>query len=141
MTLRNRLATALTVASLTAASLAAAVLPAHAVDHGRKFRMPSGNIGCAFNSGLLRCDIRSGLQPEPSRSCEFDWTGLDLVHDGKARPVCAGDTVFDNNAPVLSYGHKWKRRGITCRSRTSGLRCHNRKGHGFFLSRDDWNTF
>jgi uncharacterized protein DUF6636 len=103
--------------------------------------MPSGNIGCAYGNGLLRCDIYSGLNPEPKRDCELDWTGLDLVHDGKAGPVCAGDTVSDQDDPVLHYGAKWSRAGITCRSRTSGLRCRNRKGHGFFLSRDSWDTF
>ena len=102
--------------------------------------MPSDNIACALYSGVLRCDIFSGLKPEPKRKCDLDWTGLDVAKDGKAGPVCAGDTVYDKHAPVLDYGSKWRRAGITCRSRTSGLRCHNRKGHGFFLSRESWDT-
>jgi hypothetical protein len=115
--------------------------PASGALRGRKFRMPSGNIGCAYNSGVLRCDILSGLEPEPKRDCELDWTGLSVDADGKARPVCAGDTVMDRDARTLEYGAKWKRDGIVCRSRRSGLRCHNRKHNGFLLSRDRWDTF
>jgi hypothetical protein len=115
--------------------------PGSAALHGRKFQMPSGNIGCLYHSGSLRCDILSGLEPEPQRDCELDWTGLRVQADGRAGPVCAGDTVVDRDARTLKYGAKWKRNGIVCRSRRSGLRCHNRNHHGFFLSRDEWDTF
>jgi hypothetical protein len=126
---------------LALGSLSISPATATAALHGRKFQMPSGNIGCLLHSGVLRCDILSGLNPEPERDCDVDWTGLSLDSDGKASPVCAGDTVMDRDARTLKYGHKWKRNGITCTSRRSGLRCHNRKHHGFFLSRDDWDTF
>ena len=36
---------------------------------------------------------------------------------------------------VLRYGSRWTHAEVTCRSRTSGLTCRNRAGHGFFLSR------
>ena len=42
------------------------------------FQMPSGNIGCLFGFRQLRCDILSGLEPEPTETCEFDWVGVDL---------------------------------------------------------------
>lgn len=103
--------------------------------------MPSKNIACVLSNSVLRCDIRSQLNPEPKRECELDWTGISIAADGKAGPQCAGDTVATSDAPVLDYGSKWRRKGIVCRSRRTGLRCHNRKGHGFFLSRDDWNTY
>ncbi|HEY7873756.1 MAG TPA: DUF6636 domain-containing protein [Actinomycetota bacterium] len=122
------------VVTLPAASASAAL-------RTKKFKMPSGNIGCLLARGTLRCDILSGLEPEPKRDCELDWTGLAVAADGKARPVCAGDTVMDRDARTLEYGAKWKRKGIVCRSRRSGLRCHNRKNNGFFLSRDSWDTF
>lgn len=115
--------------------------PASAAMRSRTFEMPSGNIACGYYRQVLRCDIRSGLKPEPRRDCEVDWTGLAVEADGKAGPVCAGDTVADPDAPTLEYGAKWKRNGIVCRSRRSGLRCHNRKNNGFFLSRDSWDTF
>ena len=127
--------------ALAAALLLAFAGPASAARHGRKFHTPSGNIDCAFHQDVLRCDIRSGLKPEPKRKCELDWTGLYLAADGKAGPQCAGDTVADPDSPELEYGSKWKRHGVTCKSRRSGLRCHNRKGHGFFLSGEDWDTY
>jgi hypothetical protein len=107
------------------------------------FRTPSGNIGCTFASGLgpspnLRCDIRSGLRPRPPRprSCELDWGfGYSMGPTGRARVVCAGDTALVPRARVLRYGSRWSRAGFTCKSRAKGLRCANRSGHGFFLSR------
>jgi hypothetical protein len=107
------------------------------------FRMPSGNIGCAYaaRGATLRCDILSGLRPEPRGRCELDWTGLTVAATGRARPQCAGDTAVDLRSPVLRYGRTWRRGGITCRSATTGLRCSNRAGHGFFLSRARWRLF
>jgi hypothetical protein len=107
------------------------------------FRMPSGNIGCLYERGprVLRCDILSGLRPEPARGCELDWTGITLAARGRARAQCAGDTVYDRRARVLRYGSSWARGGITCRSRRDGLRCANRAGRGFFLARERWRVF
>jgi hypothetical protein len=107
------------------------------------FRMPSGNIGCIYvrASATLRCDILSGLRPEPRRRCELDWTGITLIGTGRAAPQCAGDTAYDRRAHVLRYGATWRRGAITCRSGRDGLRCSNRRGHGFFLSRARWRVF
>jgi hypothetical protein len=105
------------------------------------FRMPSGNIACAYITGFgpvtLRCDILSGLRPRPRARCEVDWTGLSMGL-GSARPTCAGDTVFDRRAPVLKYGTVWRRGPFTCISLLIGLSCTNRTGHGFFLSKERW---
>ena len=107
------------------------------------FRMPSGNIGCVFvaRGASLRCDILSGLRPEPRGRCELDWTGLNVAATGRARPTCAGDTAVDRRAAVLRYGRTWRRGGVRCLSRTIGLRCSNRSGHGFFLARQRWSLF
>jgi hypothetical protein len=105
------------------------------------FRMPSGNIACGYSTDFgpvtLRCDILSGLRPEPRGSCELDWTGLSMGR-GSARPTCAGDTVYDRKAPVLRYGTVWKRGPFTCVSLLIGLSCVNSTGHGFFLSKERW---
>jgi len=108
------------------------------------FRTPSSNIGCIFSSepGFggpeLRCDILSGLKPAPTRpkGCTLDWKyGFRIRLTGPALKVCAGDTAVNRRAKAVPYGAKWSRGGFTCLSRRAGLRCHNRSGHGFFLSK------
>jgi hypothetical protein len=89
----------------------------------KSFRMPSGNIGCVLANRVLRCDILSGLNPEPSRACELDWVGVVLPADGAARPNCAGDTAYGQAAPTLAYGAIWARGGFRCDSDESGLSC------------------
>lgn len=103
--------------------------------------MPSGNIACLEFAGVLRCDVLSGLRPEPRRACRLDWTGVALRRTGRPSAVCAGDTVFDRRSRVLSYGTTWRRNGIVCTSRRTGLTCRNRRGHGFFLARERWRLF
>jgi hypothetical protein len=113
----------------------------------RFFQMPSHNIFCAYvppdarSPAALRCDILSGLRPEPKTSCDLDWTGASLSVRGKASASCAGDTVAMPKARVLAYGTTWKVGGFTCLSRTTGLRCTNRGGHGLFLSRERWRVW
>jgi hypothetical protein len=104
------------------------------------FQMPSGNIGCLFGFRRLRCDILSGLDPEPAEACEFDWVGVDMGVAGPASPNCGSDTVYDEDAPTLAYGSTWSRGGITCESDESGLSCTNREGHGFTLARGSWSV-
>jgi hypothetical protein len=108
-----------------------------------QFRMPSANIGCVFSSEpggrgpYLRCDILSGLKPKPARprGCTLDLTGFEMNATGRARVVCAGDTAVNRRARVLRYGSRWSKGGFACVSRRTGLRCRNRSGHGFLLSR------
>ncbi|MFN2469882.1 MAG: DUF6636 domain-containing protein [Gaiellaceae bacterium] len=111
----------------------------------KTFRTPSRNIACAVYviEGVpdLRCDVLSGLRPEPSRRCDGDWTGASMRPRGRAGAVCAGDTVYDPRAPVLAYGRTWERSGFRCRSRHTGLTCANRSKHGFLLARERWRLF
>lgn len=95
----------------------------------------------AASGYFLRCDILSGLRPEPARLCEGDWTGVSMLETKRAGAVCAGDTVYDRSAPVLGYGRAWVRNGFRCVSRRSGLTCTNRRSNGFFLSRERWRVF
>lgn len=127
-------ATETVVETVTATEAAAAPLA------GPTFKLPSGNIGCTFGEGVLVCDILSGLKPEPSRPCELDWVGLELESLGPAQPRCAGDTAFDQNAPVLGYGQTWARDGFECSSATTGLTCRNRDAKGFSLARLAWSA-
>jgi hypothetical protein len=105
------------------------------------FQMPSGNIGCALSGTALRCDILSGLKPEPDRPCELDWVGLVLPPDGAAEPNCAGDTIYDQDAQTLAYGDIWHRADFWCQSEKAGLHCFNPVGEGGFeLAREGWTA-
>ncbi len=115
--------------------------PQPAVRGGPSFQLPSRNIGCRAGGGALRCDILSGLVPEPNRPCELDWVGIVLPITGPAAPNCAGDTAYDGAAPVLEYGDLWHRGGIWCRSSEQGLLCVNRRVEGSFeLAREGWSA-
>jgi hypothetical protein len=115
------------------------------------FRTPTGNIGCVFSAGIegdetptVRCDIRSRLRPEPRapKSCPLDYgDSIQVSRTGHAILVCHGDTAIDPRSRALQYGHIFRRDGLTCTSRFSGLTCANRSGHGFFISRQSWRIF
>jgi hypothetical protein len=128
-------ATTTTTVSTTAPA-AAGQTPARS----KTFQMPSKSIGCLFAEKLLRCDILSGVRPEPAGDCDFDWVGLEIGVTGAAAPNCGSDTVFDQEARTLAYGSTWSRRGIVCESRRSGLSCSNREGHEFTLARGSWSV-
>jgi hypothetical protein len=104
------------------------------------FQTPSKNINCGFSDrpNYLRCDIQSGLKPLPRRpaNCDVDFGGaVGMTTTGRGEALCVGDTVRDPRARVLQYGSTWRRAGFTCVSLRTGLRCTNRRGHGFLLSR------
>jgi uncharacterized protein DUF6636 len=131
---------------IAAAVFAAAAAPARAASD--YFETPSRNIACAWYSdegGYLRCEIRSLLRPMPRRpaSCDVDWGyGLSLGRTGKARVLCAGDTIRRaGRVRLLRYGTTWRRGGFACSSGATGLRCVNSADHGFFLSRERWRVF
>jgi hypothetical protein len=105
-----------------------------------RFQTPSRNIGCLYSPATgrpsyLRCDVLSGLKPAPKRPCPVDWTGFSMTANGRATATCAGDTVYSRSARVIPYAATWTRGGFTCTVQRAGLRCKNRAGHGFFLSK------
>jgi hypothetical protein len=58
------------------------------------------------------------------------------------RPVAA--ITYGNigtDVPTLGYGHTWKQGPLSCITRSSGLTCQNRDGHGFELSRERQRVF
>ena len=136
---RVLLAGVLLVSCVTLASSAQAYGPAFVT-----FLTPSGNIGCSYANGLesanLRCDIASGLKPRPARpkGCvHLGWGDSYTMNDsGRVMLTCHGDTVIIKGSKVIAYGKSWSRGGFVCLSRSIGLRCKNRSGHGFFLSRE-----
>ncbi|MFN2389421.1 MAG: DUF6636 domain-containing protein [Actinomycetota bacterium] len=135
----------LVVVALTATAIFASTAPTSFAEplRTRNFQTPSGNIFCHLGSDepKLRCDIRSGLNPEPQRPCDFDWVGLLLSRSNRAKPNCASDTIARPDTPVLQYGRRWERAGRVCVSRRTGLHCWNYSGYHFKLSRDDWSRW
>jgi hypothetical protein len=129
-------------AALTALASAALVAPASAQTSIAVFQMPSRSIHCAFNTAVgstsqLRCDVdyNTRFRTKP-RGCIGDYgRSFQLTPRGRGRAICVTDSVNMSSAPILRYGTSRRFESITCRSRTSGLRCTNTRGHGFFLSR------
>jgi hypothetical protein len=115
--------------------------------HLRTFRTPSGNIGCAMVEGTARCDIRKrDWKPLPRpASCSSQvgyGQGLEVPAGGaQARFVCAGDTALDPGASALAYGTASRIGTSECISRTDGVTCVNRAGHGFFISTQSYQVF
>jgi hypothetical protein len=102
------------------------------------FRTPSGNIGCIGDAASLRCDIRSTTVPLPRRprGCDLDYgDAFAMTPRGRARRICHGDTALAGRS-VLAYGRARRIGPFRCVSRTAGLSCRNRVGHGWFLSRE-----
>jgi Family of unknown function (DUF6636) len=102
-----------------------------------KFRLPSGNVYCAyehysFSPKDLRCEIRGKIKPTPPNGCD---DGYVMRQTGPARAFCASDTIYDRNALVLPYGATRQFGVFKCSSSASGLKCANASGHGFFLSK------
>jgi hypothetical protein len=130
------------VLAATAALLAAAPIAASAGTI-QTFRTPSGHIGCAYDTTMLRCDVDDVAHaPARPRSCELDYgSAFALTRTGRARRLCVGDTAMDPDAKVLAYGRTRRYGPFTCTSRTTGLRCTTAAGHGFTLSRATQQLF
>jgi hypothetical protein len=114
--------------------------------HLKTFRTPSGNIGCAMYEGGARCDIRKrDWKPLPRpAACPREvgyGQGLEVPAGGEAGFVCAGDTALDLTASSLAYGTASRVGGSECISRTDGITCVNRAGHGFFISVQSYQVF
>ena len=122
-------------------SLAAAVFSTAADARLVSFRSPSGNIGCmgetATSRNMVRCDVsrHSFRAPAKPASCDFDWgSSLSVGRTCRTRWNCISDSALGSRN-VLRYGTSRTIGAITCRSSRLGMRCTNRVGHGFFVSR------
>ncbi len=109
------------------------------------FHTPSGNINCLFlkaqGERSLRCDVYNATNTPPKGDCvEGDYGfSFGLRPSGKARRLCVSDAV--NAGRVVPYGSSIERYGMRCKSRTTGLTCRNRSGHGFKLAREAQKLF
>lgn len=129
--------------SILAALLALAAVPALAQEGG--FRSPTGNIHCALSDGELRCDIlQRSYTPPPQRrrsgDCDYG-SSVGMRTQGASEVLCVSDTAVNPEHPVLAYGSSWSRGGFSCSSAQNGVRCSNRDGRGWELSRARLNLF
>jgi hypothetical protein len=120
---------------LAVAGTLAGAAPAHAF----WFQTPSHNIACMGDKHSIRCDTRfqtKFMAPAyKPKGCDVDWGPLTMGPRTRAHIACVGDTVLNPKASVLAYGTTKIFGPFTCTSRTSGLRCRNLAGHGWFLRR------
>jgi hypothetical protein len=110
------------------------------------FQTPSKKIACAGDSKQIRCDTefatRFAAAKYKPKGCSFDWgQAFEMTPRGAARIGCVSDTVLNHKAKVLPYGQSKTFGAFRCKSSTSGLRCTNRSGHGWLLSRQTQSLF
>ncbi|MGJ8573129.1 MAG: DUF6636 domain-containing protein [Hoeflea sp.] len=110
------------------------------------FRSPTGNIHCMIFSGAgagARCDLSEFTQSYPRPvDCDLDWGfAFEVSARGPGTPICAGDTVIDQNAQVLDYEASVVGSGITCTSAKTGITCVNAEGRGFTVARSRQKAF
>ena len=111
------------------------------------FRSPSGNIRCFVAHKALYCEIdKANYRQKLQASCDLDWHGFQLNAANRARSYCTSNAAYNmgterpNNAK-LAYGKSFRHGVFTCLSRTTGVTCRNRTGHGLFVSRETWRTW
>ncbi|WP_202800332.1 DUF6636 domain-containing protein [Nitratireductor aquibiodomus] len=108
------------------------------------FETPSENIQCTVGQEVgiqsdITCTIieRSGApaQPRPA-DCSSDWGHTFSMREaGPAKVVCTKTSRNKDGFSKADYGITGKFGGFTCHSSRQGLKCTNRDGAGFFLSR------
>lgn len=108
------------------------------------FETPSKNIQCTVGEGVgLQSDItctiidRSGPDalPRPT-ACHSDWGHTFSMRErGPVEILCQETDRSKGGFDVANYGVTGNFGGFTCHSSQQGLKCTNRDGNGFFLSR------
>jgi hypothetical protein len=109
------------------------------VVHFKNFHSPSGMIGCfALKYGGKGISCSAPYMPR------HDLDPYYALHPhGPADPGERGDYPGYPNQKdhTLKYGDTWKRTGIRCHMKQSGLTCRNKDGHGFHIAKGDLRTF
>ena len=109
------------------------------------FQSPSRGIACLYDDGEpdlkpnLTCEVSGyvGALPIRPKDCDLDWESRATIFaTGRAGiGTCAGDTLMSPGARILAYGTTYKRGPFSCLSTTAGMRCKNRSGVGFQISK------
>ena len=125
--------------------------PVEAPQENDFFRMPSGNVYCAYEHYSfaptdLRCEIRSKLKPLPPRpaSCrDAVWgAGYSMRQRGPAGVLCITGHGLPPEGGLSLPTARTRQFGVfRCSSSVKGLRCVNSTGNGFFLSKEHSYTY
>lgn len=104
----------------------------------RGWKSPSGNIVCGPSGSKVVCLILE--QDFVDAPCDGVYTTSGSVgRTGRARlnTGCFGGVPMEYLPPIrtVRYGDRFRYRGVTCRSKRTGMRCSNQSGHGFKLRR------
>jgi len=119
---------------------------------------PSGNIKCLYVPGVgtpsrLLCSVAHARYAAKLQSrcmgptgVGVDWHGFDLTSTGRGNLLCTGGILYNPATQhprylLVGYGKNWRQGVFTCQSRSSGVTCRNRGGHGLFLSRSAWRVW
>ena len=128
---RCLLATALLALALAATASAKTVTAKSIVG-------PNQQITCFAVKGSTEIECLAAFLPEIG---ELD-TYLAVRARGKAKLAERGDYPgYDVRPRTLRFGDTWKRPGIRCTLRRTGLTCRNLDEHGFHLERGDVRRF
>lgn len=108
------------------------------------FETPSENVQCVVGQEIgvlsdISCTIieKSGppAKPRPN-SCQEGWGHtFSMRENGPVEMICQYPSMDKNAFDRADYGVTGNFGGFTCHSSTKGLKCTNRDGNGFFLSR------
>jgi len=114
------------------------------------FETPSENIQCTVGQDFdvlsdITCTIieRSG-PPALQRpdGCKLDWGHtFSMREKGPAEILCKATDRNKGGFDRAEYGVAGEFGGFVCHSSRKGLKCTNRDGHGFFLSRGRQTVF
>jgi len=135
MTIHWRRAAA--AAALTTLAGGAVAAQARTVSHPN-IVSPSKQISCYAVQDSQRIEC---MAPYLKRFGEGD-PYLALSPRGRAVEGARGDFPgFSTPRRTLRYGDTWKRPGIRCTMRSSGLTCRNEDRHGFHVAKGDVRRF
>ncbi|MBO9422378.1 peptidoglycan-binding protein [Labrenzia sp. R4_2] len=108
------------------------------------FETPSENVQCVVGQEIgvlsdISCTIieKSGppAKPRPN-SCQEGWGHtFSMREKGPVEMICQDPSQDKSGFNRADYGVTGNFGGFTCHSSTKGLKCTNRDGNGFFLSR------
>jgi hypothetical protein len=99
------------------------------------FQTPLRDVVCEVDERerFLQCQLSAGeIKPRPATCLQYRLVGYSLRQFGRAEIMC-GRTKLIPPRTILrsSVG----RTGFACVLRAAGVRCRNRSGHGFFVSK------